>query len=416
MFFLYQIILSILILVSPIIIIFRIINNKEDKIRFLEKFSISSKKSKRRNLIWFHGASVGEIMSVIPLIKYYENKKSIDQILITSSTLSSSKILKKYNLKKTIHQFYPIDHIFFVNIFLNYWRPKIAIFIESEIWPCMFKKIEQKKIPLILLNARLTKKTFKKWSIIKSFSEDVFSKIKFSYPQNDETKLYLQQMKSKKVNQIGNLKFIDYDDKSLSKINYNLKSEFNKKKVWVASSTHKDEEIFCAKAHIELKKKVKNLITIIIPRHIHRVKDIVLDLEKLNLKVNLHSTKPKNLKFTDIYLVDTFGETKKFHDISSTVFLGGSIIKRGGQNPLEAARLGSRVLHGSHTDNFKDVYKLLKKFKISKKISSSSDLASSIIFKKNKKNGQKIKNIGEKILKKTINELNNLIINELKKT
>ena len=223
-------------------------------------------------------------------------------------------------------------------------------------------------------------------------------------------------MKSKKVNQIGNLKFIDYDDKNLSKINYNLKSEFNKKKVWVASSTHKDEEIFCAKAHIELKKRVKNLITIIIPRHIHRVKDIVLDLEKLNLKVNLHSTKPKNLKFTDIYLVDTFGETKKFHDISSTVFLGGSIIKRGGQNPLEAARLGSRVLHGSHTDNFKDVYKLLKKFKISKKITSTSDLASSIIFKKNKKNGQKIKNIGEKILKKTINELNNLIINELKKT
>ena len=280
----------------------------------------------------------------------------------------------------------------------------------------MFKKIEQNKIPLILLNARLTKKTFKKWRIIKSFSEDVFSKIKFSYPQNDETKLYLQQMKSKKVNQIGNLKFIDYDDKNLSKINYNLKSELNKKKVWVASSTHKDEEIFCAKAHIELKKKVKNLITIIIPRHIHRVKDIVLDLEKLNLKVNLHSTKPKNLKFTDIYLVDTFGETKKFHDISSTVFLGGSIIKRGGQNPLEAARLGSRVLHGSHTDNFQDVYKLLKKFKISKKISSTSDLASSIIFKKNKKNGQKIKNIGEKILKKTINELNNLIINELKKT
>ena len=165
-------------------------------------------------------------MSVIPLIKYYENKKSIDQILITSSTLSSSKILKKYNFKKTIHQFYPIDHIFFVNIFLNYWRPKIAIFIESEIWPCMFKKIEQKKIPLILLNARLTKKTFKKWSIIKSFSEDVFNKIKFSYPQNDETKLYLRQMKLKKVNQIGNLKFIDYGDKNLSKVNYHLKSDY----------------------------------------------------------------------------------------------------------------------------------------------------------------------------------------------
>ena len=153
------------------------------------------------------------------------------------------------------------------------------------------------------------------------------------------------------------------------------------------------------KSTYRIKEKIKNLITIIIPRHIHRVKDIVLELEKLNLKVNLHSTKPKNLKFTDIYLVDTFGETKKFHDISSTVFLGGSIIKRGGQNPLEAARLGSRVLHGSHTDNFKDIYKLLKKFKISKKISSTSDLASSIIFKKTKKMVKKLRILEKKYLK-----------------
>ena len=122
------------------------------------------------------------------------------------------------------------------------------------------------------------------------------------------------------------------------------------------------------------------------------------------------------MKNVDIYLVDTFGETKKFHSIGSTVFLGGSIIKRGGQNPLEAARSGSRVLHGPNIDNFKDVYKLLKKFKISKKIRSSSELASSIIFHKNKKNGQKIKNIGEKILKKTIKQLDSLIKNEFEKT
>ena len=416
MFFLYQIILSILVFLSPFIIIYRIIKKKEDKNRFLEKFSFPSKKKYRKNLIWFHGASVGEIMSIIPLIRYYENNKLIDQILITSSTLSSSKILKKYNFKKTTHQFYPIDHIFFINKFLDYWKPKIAIFIESEIWPCMFKIIDQRDIPLILLNARLTKKTFKKWNIISSFSRTIFSKIKFSYPQNNETKIYLHKMKSNKINQIGNLKFIDNKDKTLSRINYTLKSEFNKKKVWVASSTHNFEEIFCAKAHIELKKKIKNLITIIIPRHIHRAKDIILDMENMRLKVNLHSSKTKNLKNTDIYLVDTFGETKKFHEISSSVFLGGSLIKRGGQNPLEAARLGSKVLHGPYIDNFKDVYKLLGKFKISKKISSSSELASSIIFRKNKKNGKKIKNIGEKILKKTINELDNLIINEIKKT
>ena len=118
---------------------------------------------------------------------------------------------------------------------------------------------------------------------------------------------------------------------------------------------------------MKLKKKIKNLITIIIPRHIHRVGDIIKDINNLNLKVVLHSSKNINLKNTDIYIVDSFGETKKFHKISSTVFLGGSIIKRGGQNPLEAARFGARILHGPNTDNFKDIYKLLKSYKISKK-------------------------------------------------
>ena len=143
--------------------------------------------------------------------------------------------------------------------------------------------------------------------------------------------------------------------------------------------------------------------------------DIIKDINNLNLKVVLHSSKNINLKNTDIYIVDSFGETKKFHKISSTVFLGGSIIKRGGQNPLEAARFGARILHGPNTDNFKDIYKLLKSYKISKKIHTYENLASSIIFKKNRILGKKIKKIGDKILKKTINELDQIINNEIKK-
>lgn len=136
----------------------------------------------------------------------------------------------------------------------------------------------------------------------------------------------------------------------------------------------------------------------------------------MNLKVICHSNKPKNLKNVDIYIVDTFGETNKFHEIASSVFLGGSIIKRGGQNPLEAARHGAKIFHGPNTDNFKDVYKLLKLLHASKKINTPKQLASSITFKKNKKIGMKIKNIGEKILKGTIKELDNIIKNEIKKT
>ena len=412
----YQIIITILIILSPIIIIYRIFKKKEDIKRFKEKFSLPTKNRIKGNLIWFHGASVGEIMSIIPIIKNYEKNKSIHQILITSSTLSSSKILKKYNLKKTTHQFYPIDHFFFTKKFLKFWKPKIAIFIESEIWPCMFENLNSRKIPLVLLNGRITKKTFDRWNIMNKFTQSIFKKISIAYPQNNETKYFLKKLKLNKIKKIGNLKFIEDHEKNINYLKTHLRNELKYKKIWVASSTHKNEEVFCAKAHLELKSYYKNLITILIPRHVHRVREIISDVENLNLKYQLHSSNSKSLKNVDIYIVDTFGETKKFHKIGSSVFLGGSIINRGGQNPLEAARFGARILHGPNISNFKDIYKLLKLHKVSKRISSPKQLASSIKFKKNKTIGTKIKIIGEKILKKTIKELDYLIKNEIKKT
>jgi 3-deoxy-D-manno-octulosonic-acid transferase len=416
MFFLYNIFLLLILLISPILIVFRILKKKEDNKRFTEKLSFSSKKRHLGKLIWFHGASVGEILSIIPIVKIYEKKKSINQILITSSTLSSYKVFKKFKFKKTIHQFYPLDYFFFINRFLNYWKPDLAIFIDSEVWPNMFQKLKINKIPLVLLNARITIKTFKRWKIFKKFSQKVFSNIAIAYPQNLETKYFLKKLKVNKIKLIGNLKFAEIDDKKQNKLNNNLNYQFKKKKIWIASSTHDMEEIFCAKTHIQLKKKIKNLLTIIIPRHIHRSEEIISDIKKLNLKVTSHSSKKKDIKNTDIYIVDTFGETKKFHKIGCSVFMGGSIIKRGGQNPLEAARYGARILHGPNIDNFKDVYKLLKLFKASNKITTPNQLASLISFSRNSNIGPRIKKIGELVLKKTEKELDNLINNEFKKT
>ena len=440
MFFLYQVILSIIILISPIVIILRIFKNKEDKKRFVEKFSIPSEKRRNGLLVWFHACSVGEILSIVPLIKNYEKNNTVNQILVTTSTLSSSKVLKKFKFKKTIHQFYPIDHSILVNSFLNYWKPNIAIFVESEIWPCMFQNLKYKNIPLILLNARITKKTFNRWLKLKikdiplillnaritkktfnrwlkfkNFTKSILENIKIAYPQNKETKSYLKKLGLKNYSEIGNMKFAEYDD-AKQNLDRRLNVELKKKKFWIASSTHNSEEIFCAKTHMILKSKYNNLITIIIPRHIHRVKEIASELERLNLKVNLHSLRPKNLKNTDIYIVDTFGETKKFHKLGASVFLGGSIINRGGQNPLEAARYGAKILHGPFVSNFTDIYKLLKSNKISKKINTASQLSKEITFNKNIQSGFKIKNIGEKILKKTIKELDKHIFNEFKKT
>ncbi len=416
MLFLYNFIILIIIIFSPIILSYRIFKNKEDKNRYKEKFSIPSKKRIKGKLIWFHGSSVGEILSIIPLIKNYEKNNAIAQILVTSSTLSSSKVLKKFKFNKTIHQFYPIDTFFLTNKFLKFWKPYMAIFVDSEIWPCMYNSINDKKIPLILLNARLTKKTFKKWIKLRDFGRSVFNKITIAYPQNFETAKYLKELKVNKIRHIGNLKFAENFEENLDKISTNLKKQLIKKKIWVASSTHKNEELFCAKAHIQLRKKVKNLITIIIPRHINRSEEIISEIKKLGLKVLVHSRKPRNLNKTDIYIVDTFGETKKFHKIGFSVFLGGSIIDKGGQNPLEAARFGAKILHGPNTDNFRDVYKFLKSLKVSKKIHTPKELASSVTFRKNTILGNKIKNIGQNILKKTIKELDYFIINETKKT
>ena len=409
MFVIYQLLLTLIILFSPIIILFRIFKGKEDILRFKEKFCLFSKKRNTGKLIWFHGSSVGELMSVLPILIKYDRDKSFDQILVTSSTLSSSKILQKYNFRKVVHQFFPIDHIFFSNIFLNYWKPSSAIFLESEIWPSIYRSLKKRNIPLILLNARISKKTFKKWMKLKTFSRRIFKLISFAYPQNKETKRYLKKLGVKAINYIGNLKF--YEDRRIvnKESDNRIKNQFKKHKICIAASTHANEEVFAAQTHILLKKKNKNLITIIIPRHVHRVDEINNELKKLNLKTTYHSEKAKNLKNIDIYIVDTFGESRRFYKIANTVFLGGSIINKGGQNPIEPARYGAKILHGPNIDNFKEVYAFLKVLKVSKEINSPIQFANEVIFKKKMQNVKKIQKLSEIIFKNTLNKLGKII-------
>ncbi len=412
-FFIYQFFLSIILLFSPLIVIYRVLKNKEDIFRVREKFCFFSKKRSTGKLIWFHGSSVGEIMSIIPIIKKYENDKSINKILITSSTLSSSNILEKIKFKKTIHQFYPIDHFWFCNKFLNYWKPDVAIFLESEIWPSMFKSLKKNNTPLILLNARITNKTFNRWSKLRNFSESIFNLIDIAYPQNNETKNFLQKLNVKNIKIIGNLKFIDNNETKTNKVDRKLFSQFKKYKIFVAASTHNTEEVFAAKTHTLLKKRNKNLITIIIPRHINRVNEIIDELKKFKLNTITRTSKNKNLKDIDIFIVDTFGESQKFYKIATSVFLGGSIIKKGGQNPLEPARFGNKILHGPDVSNFKEVYHYLNLLKISYKIKNPSQCANSIVFKKNMKKVENMKILGKKILKNTLNELDKSVHNEI---
>ena len=411
----YRGLINFLNLISPLIVFYRIRNNKEDPVRYKEKFCKSTLTRKRGKLIWFHGSSVGEILSIVPLIIKLEKDKEIKQILVTSSTLSSSKVFKKFKFRKTIHQFFPIDTKSFIKKFLGYWKPSLVFFVESEIWPNCINEIKKSQIKLILINARITKKTFNRWMMIKSFSKSLFEKFDLCLSQNKETSNFLKNLGAKNIKSLGNLKFSEYPEN----LNISLENKLNKflnakKNIFGAISTHDNEEIFCAKLHIKLKKKLPKFLTIIIPRHVDRGEKIIESLNKLNLKVHRHSSKKIIDRDVDIYLVDTFGETKSFLKKCSIVFLGGSLIQHGGQNPLEAARYGCKVLHGPSISNFIEVYNLLKKYNISSKIKNEKDAIRKIITILKRRNivvsnTLKLNAIGKSILSKNYKEIKKYI-------
>ena len=415
MIIIYRILINIIIFFSPIIIFIRLWYNKEHPKRYKEKYGVSSKIKKKGKLIWFHGSSVGEILSILPIIEKLEQKTDIKQILVTSNTLSSSKVIEKFGLKKTIHQFFPIDSTIIIKKFLDYWQPSSALFVESEIWPNTIIEIKNRGIPLLLVNGRITKKSFKRWKAIDTFSRTIFSKFDLCLTQNNQTTIFLKNLGSKKILNIGNLKYAENINFKNDKINLKTEKFLNlKSKIFIAVSTHKNEEEFCAKLHKNIKLIYPNILTIIIPRHIDRVSSILDDINKYNLKIHLHSSKKIIQDKTDIYLVDTFGETKSFLKKGKIVFLGGSLIKHGGQNPLEAARYGCKIIHGPHIFNFSEVYKFLEKYNITTKINNHKK-ALSIITKelKNKKsfknNQLVLSKVGKNILFKNYNELSKYI-------
>ena len=406
MYFIYNIFLTFFFLISPIVFLFRIINKKEDSSRFLEKFCIYKNKKNNAKLIWIHAASIGELLSIVPVIKKLEKTKKIKKILLTTSTISSAKIIKKINFKKTSHKFFPLDVNYLTKKFIFHWKPQLAIFVDSEIWPNMIRNLDKNKIPTILINARITKKSFKRWKIFRTFANQIFSKITVALPSNRETLNYLNILGVKNIKVAGNLKF--YGEKNLTNKN-NIKNKFKNYKVWCAASTHRGEEELIYKLHKNIKKKYKNLITIIIPRHVDRINEIVNDLKRNELNFIRHSSNHKIGKNTDFYLVDTYGETSSFYNLTNVTFLGGSIIKHGGQNPLEPARLGNFVVSGPNINNFKEVYAYLKEIKISSLSSNDLKLEKLIISKINKKIPNqlqtKIIDLGYKILNKNLNEI-----------
>ena len=411
MFYFYRSITSIFSFVFKIIIYIRKILGKEDKLRFREKINsnfFNTKKIKEKKLAWFHCASIGEMKSIAPIAHYLVKERGM-QVLVTTLTLSSSKVFPKiFNNDYIFHRFLPLDTISLVKEFLKWWKPSIVMFVDSEIWPNFLFEIKKEKIPLLLLNARLTDKSFKRWNIIRSSAIHVFSCFDRFIAASENSKNNLNKLNLKNVDYFGNLKFSvkeNFNDKNEN----NIKSKF----IWCAASTHDGEEEICIDAHIKLKKKINKIVSIIIPRHIDRAKKI----EKLAKNYGLNVTMLNNDKIIEeseeIVVVDTFGYLHKYFSICDDVFIGKSLLKKfngkGGQNPIEAAKSGCKVYHGPYVYNFNEVYSELAKLNISFKVSNSNELVEKLFESYTNNNNLKLKNseklniYGEKILNENIN-------------
>ena len=402
---------------APTYLFLRKLRKKEHPTRYKEKVSQIKISRDQGFLIWLHVASVGEAMSILPLIENFEKEKKVDKILITTITLSSSKVLeKKYNQsKKVIHQFLPLDISKFVNKFLQHWSPNLCIFIDSEIWPNLIFHIKERKIPLLLVNARITKKSFDRWRLIKSYAKKIFEKFDLCIASNSESEKHLKILGSKNIKNYGNLKFAKLKLSNNYKLEEDLFLKIKNRKIWCAASTHPSEELFCAQTHLVIKEKYKNILTIIIPRHINRIAKITDEIKKLNLKVLVYNNFHEMDDDVDILLINTYGEALKFYEISKCVFLGKSLVqslkKDSGQNPIEPARLGCKIFHGPNVSNFDEVYKFLKSLGISNEVFLPNEFGEILIKElkdKKEKNPlilKKIEDYGESALNNVLREI-----------
>ena len=399
-----------------IIIYFRKFLGKEDDKRYIEKiFPSRSPKEKKDKLIWFHAASIGEIQSIIPLIeKISKNNKNIN-FLITSVTFTSGKLIEEKfkDISNLQHRYFPLDIKFLIKSFLDFWRPDVVLFVDSEIWPNFLFEIKKRKTPLILLNGRITKKTFRRWNIVFKTAQKIFQNFDLCLVSNNETFNYLQKFKAKNIKFIGNLKFATKHENNDLITNKN--DILSTKKFWCAVSTHEGEENFCLEVHSNLKLKQKNFITIIIPRHVDRVKSIGDLCKKMNFKYRILSKNDKIENEDEVIIINSYGVVTNYLKLCKSVFMGKSIIRSleptGGQNPIEAAKLGCKIYHGPYVYNFHEIYKLLNEYKISEEIKDIKELSNKLNsdFDGSKNiNEKKINNInflGREILDNSYSEI-----------
>lgn len=341
----------------PLFLARRLKRGKEHRLRLNERRGESTMARPPGPLVWLHGASVGELMSVLPLIEKIAAREI--NVLVTSGTVTSGGIAEQRLPREVIHQFVPIDVPRYVRRFLNHWQPDLALFVESDLWPNILVETSARGVPMVLINGRLSEASYRRWSHLPDSIVNLLRRFDLCLARTQGDAERLGRLGAPRLVTTGNLKLdVPAPPADAAKLRA-LRDAINERPLVAAASTHAGEEELMIEAHRRLRANFPRLLTVIAPRHPERGPGIADLAANAGLKAALRSRgELPNVK-TDIYVADTVGELGLLYRVAPVVFMGGSLVRHGGQNPIEAAKLGAAILHGPHVWNFAEIYAAL---------------------------------------------------------
>lgn len=360
--------------VLPLWLRYRTHRGKEDAQRLGERFGHAGIPRPEGKLLWLHAASVGEATSILLLVQKIRDKFPAMHILITTGTVTSAQMLKTRLPKEVLHQFAPIDTPQAAARFIAHWRPNFSFWVESEFWPNLIYETNTSESFMGILNGRMSKRSFASWQRTPLFAREMLGCFDITFAQSEADASRLSQLGAREVLCLGNLKFdavtLPCDEAALLM----LQKQLAERPVWLAASTHPGEEEMIARADALLRARRPNLLTIIVPRHPRRGGEIAASLKNTALR----SKKEAIAAHTAFYVADTLGELGLFYRLSEIVFMGGSLVKHGGQNPLEPARFSCAIAVGPYTHNFKDIYEEMEETGLVLRAQNAEQLAAHI--------------------------------------
>ncbi len=356
----------------------RVDRGKEDETRLGERSGITNIPRPEGPLIWIHAASVGETTAVLPLAVRLLQDSPSKYILLTTGTVTSAAMVEQRAVPNLIHQYAPIDIAACVRAFLGHWKPDLALYVESELWPTMLEMLDEKNIPVVMVNGRMSDRSFRRWQSAPQTIRHLLGRFDLCIAQSEQDGARLSQLGVPNLMVSGNLKF----DAPPPPVDLVALSDFNlrvgSRPLWVAVSTHPGEEDMMADAHDIARRNMPDLLTVIVPRHPERGDDITKNLNRRDFRIAQRSLNEPLEDDIDIYLADTLGELGLFCTAGHAVFMGGSLVSHGGQNPIEPIKLGAAVIHGPHIHNFEAIYTALDRAAAAIVVKDSLELADAI--------------------------------------